>query len=480
MQLIGRKKQINELKKFYDSGKPELVAIYGRRRVGKTFLVSETFRGRFCFTHTALPPKQNGKKTSLKEQLKAFQLSLLLAGHNIRSAPKTWLDAFYELIRFLDSREKIDGRRLIFIDEIPWLDTSRSNFIGAFTWFWNEWASKREDIMLVVCGSANAWIMNKLINSHDGLFDRITNSINLPPLTLGETKEFLESKGVELSDYYITQLYMLLGGVPFYLEKLERGLPLSSNIDELFYAPKAKLALEYDNLFSATFDNEKLCKRINDFLATKNKGYTRSEIVSALQVSDNEILSSALNALVHSDFITRYFPFGESKKEPVYKLVDPFCLFYQKYVKGVVPQANYFETVARSPSFEAWCGVAFENVCLIHAHQILHALRIEGMQTITYSYSFSDGDGGHQIDLLIDRADGVMNLCEAKFSNKEFEVKKAFHETLIERKESLGKIVSKSRVIHHVLVTTYGLRPGLYSNDFTNVITFEDLFKTLE
>ena len=403
MRLIGRENEIKELEKIYNSNQAELVAIYGRRRIGKTTLVDETFKGRLSFSHTALPPLKDGKKTSLKEQLNAFRLSLLLYGYNVKSAFKSWLDAFYSLIDYIKTIKE-DERIVIFIDEMPWMDTPRSGFIAAFSWFWNNWASKNDNVMVVVCGSSNAWILNELINSHTGLYDRVTHSIGLSPLSLSEVKEFFNEKNVSLPLYNLSLIYMILGGVPMYLNYYDRELPLHSNIDNLFFSEKAKLLNEYDNLFESTFDNGKLCRRINEFLSTKNKGYTREEIIKSLNLANGEEVSKALKALQASDFIAKYYPFGE-RKIYYYKLIDPFCLFYLKFVTNHSGEHDFWLKNSESSSSNAWKGYAFENLCFTHSKKIKEALKIDGIQNVVYSWSSSKGNGA-QIDLVLVKSDG--------------------------------------------------------------------------
>ena len=475
MQLIGREKEVRELNNIFYSGHSELVAVYGRRRVGKTTLIDETFKNRLTFSHTALPLTQNGKKTSLKEQLNAFRLSLMLHGYAVKTNFKTWLDAFYSLIDYIKGMDH-DERIVIFIDEMPWMDTPRSGFVAAFSWFWNNWASKDNNIMVIVCGSSNAWILDEMINSHTGLYDRVTHAIGLSPLSLGGVQALLKERNIQLTPYNLSQIYMILGGVPMYLNYYNRELPLSKNIDALFFDDKAKLANEYDNLFDSTFDNGRLCRRINEFLATKNKGFTRDEIVHHLGICDGGEITKALRALEASDFIVKYYPFGEKKKQH-YKLVDPFCLFYLKFVAMHHGEKGFWENSTNSASVNAWRGYAFENICFTHVEQIKNALQIGAIQNTVFSWAEKGSDHGAQIDLVIDRKDGVINLCEVKFTNDVFCIDKAYYEKLINKQKLFASVVQNKRVIHQILITTYGLKNNLYSDIFTNVVTLEDLLK---
>ena len=474
MEIIGRKKEINELESIYQSGKPELVAIYGRRRVGKTFLIDQTFANKFSFRHVALPPTVNGKKTSMKEQLHAFKLSLLLSGSKERKTPKNWLDAFFELINLL--KDKDNERLVLFFDELPWMDTPRSNFIAAFTWFWNSWASKNNNVMVIVCGSSNSYIVNELINSHTGLYDRVTRKIKLAPFSLNETEQYLLANGVKLSRFNIAQLYMMLGGIPFYLEKYNREISFVDNIDNIFFKDDAKLSLEFDNLFSSTFDNDNLCRNIVIVLHTKNKGCTKKEILEELKIKDGGEISKALNALIESNLIIKYRPFAGNKKDERYMLIDLFSYFYLRFVRNKTFNDKFISNNLSSPNFIAWRGYAFEKIIFIHINNIINALQIGGIQSTTYLWSKKDDIKGGQVDLIIERKDNIINLCEAKFINDEFIIDKDYHLNLMNRERLLSEEIKRKYSINQVLITTFGLKRNEYSDDFTNVIALDELF----
>lgn len=474
MELIGRKKERKELETIYKSGKPELVAIYGRRRVGKTFLIDQTFVNKFAFRHVALPPSVNDKNTNMKEQLRAFKLSLLLAGSKEKKTPKNWLDAFYELINLF--KDNNSDRLVLFFDELPWMDTPRSNFIGAFTWFWNSWASKQNNVMVIICGSSNSYIVNKLINSHDGLYDRITRKIKISPFSLYETEQYLLSNEIKLSRFNITQLYMMLGGIPYYLEQYDRELSFADNIDNIFFSKNAKLASEFDNLFSSTFDNDNLCRNIVTILNNRNKGYGRKDILEALNLKDGGEISKALDALIESDLIIKYRPFGKGKKEELYMLIDLFSYFYLHFVKNKTFNEKFFTSNLSSQSFIAWRGYAFEKIVFIHINEILNALRISGIQSASYLWSMKDDVKGSQVDLIIDRKDNVVNLCEAKFINDEFVINKDYHQNLMNRERLISESLKKTQSVNQILITTVGLKRNEYYDDFTYVVLLDDLF----
>lgn len=475
--MIGRKKEIDELQRLYNSGKAELVAVYGRRRIGKTYLVDETFKGYITFRHAGLSPVEENKNGMLKAQLEHFYYSLLLQGMKKCKKPETWLEAFYLLEKHLEEID--DGtRQVVFLDELPWMDTPRSGFMTAFEGFWNTWGCHRDNLMLVICGSANSWILDKLINSHGGLYNRVTYEIKLAPFTLSECEDFYESKNVKMSRYDIVQSYMILGGIPYYMNYFQRGKSLAQNIDAVLFHKQGKLREEYHRLFASVFSNPERMKRIVEFLYTRNSGYTRSEISKELGTQDGGSLSQNLNALIASDFVIKYIPFGKGRREH-YKLVDPFCLFYLHFInKKQDPGETFWQQHVTSQQVVSWRGYAFENVCFNHIPQIKRTLGISGVITSHSAWSKrSDDTEGMQIDLLLSRNDNVINMCEIKYYSGDFTVDKAYYQTLLHRQELLSKELSQKYSIHNTLITTFGLTYNEYSGIFSNVITMDDLFR---
>lgn len=474
--MIGRKKEIRELNNLYNGNKAELIAIYGRRRIGKTYLVDETFRGRITFRHAGLSPVDTDKKGMLKAQLEHFYYSLLRHGMKKERKPESWLEAFYMLENFLEQND--DGsRQLIFLDELPWLDTPRSGFMTAFEGFWNTWGCHRENLMVVVCGSTNSWVLDKLINNHGGLYNRVTYEIKLEPFTLSECEDFFSNNQVKLSRYDITQSYMILGGIPYYMGYFQSGMSLAQNIDNIFFSKNGKLKDEYNRLFASIFSNPELMKTIVGILYTRNAGYTRTELIERTKIKDGEVLSKSLNALIASDFVIKYVPFGKGKKEH-YKLVDPFCMFYLHFVEGKKEiDENFWKQNISSQQIVSWRGFAYENVCFNHIQQIKKALGISGVVTTHSAWSKrSDDEEGAQIDLLISRNDNVLNMCEMKYYSDEFVVNKEYYQVLLHRQEILKKEISPKISIHNTLITTFGLTYNEYSGIFSNVITLDDLF----
>lgn len=478
--MIGRKKELLVLESLYNSGKAEFVAIYGRRRVGKTYLVDEAMRGRITFRHAGLSPfDELGKKNQTKDQLRQFYFSLQLSGMAKSKCPSTWFDAFFMLEMWLQSKD--DGsRQVVFLDELPWMDTPKSGFMTAFEGFWNNWACHRPNLMLIVCGSANSWILDNLINNHGGLYGRVTYEIRLSPFSLAECEDFFKSAGVNLSRYDIVQSNMIVGGIPYYLNCFQRGLSLSQNIDGLFFSEYPRLRDEFDRLFASIFSNPEEMKRVVRFLARRRAGFTRSELVEGLKTTDSGAFSKMLKALVASDFIISYIPFGENRRNAHYRLVDPLCIFYLKFVEGKENMDQEFWTHGQSnQSLISWRGLAFEDVCLRHVSQIKAALGIQGVSSTVSTWT-NIGDGvqeGTQIDLLIMRKDNVVNLCEMKFYNDTFHVDKNYWQTMMRRQNLLSSQLPRRMAVNNVLISTFGLADGEYSGVFQNSVVLDDLFR---
>lgn len=475
--IVGRKREMEELRNLYESNKAEFVAIYGRRRVGKTFLVKEMFQDKMTFYHSGLSPFDKERKISMRDQLEAFYASLQRYGMEESSCPKSWMEAFRLLGELLDQID--DGKRqLIFIDELPWMDTPRSKFLMAFEHFWNTWGAWHDRVMLIVCGSATSWMLDNLINSKGGLYDRLTWQIKLSPFTLGECKEFFNAKNIMLSTYDIVECYMILGGIPYYLNYLQRGKSIAQNIDLLFFDRNAKLASEFQRLFGSLFVNPDDYMKIVRLLAKRHTGYTRDEITSNLGMTSGGTFTRMLESLVASDFIVSYHPFGISQKEIRYKLCDSFCLFYLHFVDGHSRQdESFWLHHQNAPQLNAWRGLAFEQVCFAHVFKIKKALGVEGVASSESALIIrgEEEKRGAQIDMLIVRDDRVVNLCEMKFLSKAFEPKTEDEQTLRERIATVQELLSFKHTVHLTLVTTVGLKANVHSGVFQHIITIDQL-----
>lgn len=473
--LIGRKPEQKELLDAANAEYSKFVAVYGRRRVGKTFLIRETFNYSFTFQHTGLA---RGK---MKDQLLSFRASLQTASGKKSKQFKSWYEAFFALEEWLGSLP--EGKKIVFFDELPWMDTPRSNFISGLEHFWNGWASARKDILLIVCGSATSWIVSELINNHGGLHNRLTNKILLQPFTLSECEQYSEMNRLGLSRYQMIENYMIMGGIPFYWSMLKRELSMAQNIDALFFSNEVEgLPHEYQQLYASLFNNPEPYMNIVSALARRTKGLSRDEISKLARVRTGGELSKLLNELEWCGFIRKYNNIGKQSKDALYQLIDNFTLFYFQYMKGNKNNDSHFWTNnIGSPLHRAWSGLAFERVCLQHIAQIKEALGISGVLSNVYSWrTEADEDKGidkTQIDLLIDRNDGVINLCEMKFSGQEYAITEDEEMKLRRRRGNFIEATQTKKAVHITLVTPYGLRQDAHSSIAQNEVTINDLFK---
>ncbi len=464
--LIGRRGEQQRLEQIYNSGKNEFVAVYGRRRVGKTYLIREFFHNQFDFYYTGI------YKGTKNEQLKEFarQLSDYSGEHQQRTA--NWFDAFAMLKKYIENLSA-KKRILIFFDEMPWMDTPKSDFLRAFEYFWNGYASADKRIMLIVCASATTWMRDKLFGNKGGLYNRMTNVIYLAPFTLAETEEYLQSRSIAFNRYQILEAYMILGGIPLYLSMLEKEFSLTQNIDRLFFVENAKLKSEYKFLFSSLFNESSMSQKIVELLAKKAIGMTRQEIISALKLPAGGKISTIINDLTDSEFIRQYNGIGKKERETIYQLSDLFSLFHLRYVAPYNGNdENHWSNMTDSPSKRAWSGYAFEQVCFHHIPQIKAKLGISGVESNVYSYKNSD----FQIDMLIDRRDQVINLCEMKFSLSEFEIDRQYDEYLRHRRELFRNFTSTKKSLYITLITTYGIKRNQYWGNVQSEVRAEDLF----
>lgn len=469
--IIGRKEEQKILLTAAKSEYSEFIAVYGRRRVGKTYLIRETFGYKFTFQHTGLA---NAKT---KDQLFSFAISLRDAGYDDCPIPKSWLEAFSLLSHFL--KNSPDEKKIIFLDELPWMDTPRSNFISAFEHFWNGWASSRKDIVLIICGSATSWIINKVINDHGGLHNRVTQRIALQPFTLRECEMFARSKGLEMSRYQIAECYMVLGGIPFYWNLLEKGISLAQNIDKIFFARNGKLANEFNLLYASLFKSPEEYIEVVTALGSKKAGMTREEIITATGKPSNGALSKVLDELEYCGFIRKYSGYGKKTKQAIYQLTDNYTLFYFKFIKQNKNNDEHFWSASiDSAMHRAWSGLAFERLCMAHTQQIKSGLGISGVLSNIFSWrKDADENGeGAQIDLLIDRNDQVVNICEMKYSLSEFSIDAEYERNLRNKKSAFIETTNTRKAVHLTMVTTYGIRQNCHSGIVQSEITLEDLF----
>jgi AAA+ ATPase superfamily predicted ATPase len=473
--MIGRKEEKQILTKAFASNKPELVAVIGRRRVGKTYLIRSFFRDKLDFEVIGL--KDNNRKAQLKNF--AFSLKQFGKKNALEDIPKDWLDAFHQLKEHLESLKEPQRKKVIFIDELPWMYTPKSDFLTGFGYFWNSYASDN-NVLVVICGSATAWMIKNIINNRGGLHNRVTKKILLRPFTLSETKEYFLQRNIIFNHYQLLLLYMTMGGIPQYLDQVEGGKSAVQNIDNICFSQLGSLRTEFDNLYSSLFAKPEKYEAIVTALATKWKGLSRVEIVKLTKINDGGGLTTRLKELEQSGFITSYIPFNKKKKDTLYRLTDNYSLFYLKFIQNTPPNdAGQWTLINQTQSWKSWSGYAFENICLQHIKQIKTALGISGIHTQQFSFlsKSTDDFSGIQIDLLIDRNDNTISMCEIKFYNDHFIVSKKESESWRRKKTIFKELTRTKKQIFITLITTYGLTENVNSLGLIdNVVDMDALF----
>jgi len=473
MNLIGRQYEVDQLRDLYSSQEAEMAIIYGRRRVGKTFLVKECFKHQFDFIFTGV------YKKSAEVQLALFSAALEESADRPFPSPKDWYEAFAQLKQYLKTIEHEDGRkRLVFIDEIAWLDTGDTDFLGAFEAFWNGWGAEQDDLMLIVCASATSWMTNKFFKHKGGLFNRGSKRLYINPFTLNETEQYLLSRGIEWTRYDIVEVYMIMGGIPFYLKQLSPRLSFTQNIDMIFFKRNGLLADEFKALYATLFEDSDQYLKIIRALQQKRIGLTRKEIVEETNLYNNGVLTTYLDDLVNCGFVRAYCYYGKLKQDTMYQLCDYYTIFYLTYIEQHYGRDEHYWTNALdNSSRHAWCGFGFEQVCKDHVQQIRQKLGISGVlsESSSWFYRGEDGKRGTQIDLIIDRNDRVINLCDMKYYGAEYTIDKQYDEHLRERTEIFRTATKTKKALQTVLITTYGVATNAYSQR-VHVVTMEDLF----
>ncbi|WP_343305140.1 ATP-binding protein [Chitinophaga niabensis] len=467
--IIGREQEKTLLSRIERSGEAELVAIYGRRRVGKTFLIRNFFHKQLAFEFSGI------HNASLDQQLENFSDALTKAAGSLPLAkPASWIQAFRMLTDYITPLIK-KKRRVIFLDEFPWIHTPRSGFMQAFENFWNTWASKQNNLIVIICGSAAAWMIQKVINNRGGLYNRVTRRIRLLPFTIGETAAFLKERKINLDRYQILQLYMAMGGVPQYLKEVESGQSASQVIDRICFTKDGLLHDEFKHLFHSLFDDASYHMEVIRALAKKGAGLTRNEIIETCKLTSGGGTTQLLAELTESGFISAYIPFDKTAKDIIYKLTDEYSLFYVKFIENSKFKGpGSWMQFSTGSSWKSWSGIAFESICMKHTDQLKKALGISGVHTESSMWRNKPlrGQQGIQIDLLIDRQDMCINLCEIKFSISEYEIPKGYAKELENKLTVFRDNTKTKKSLFLTMITTYGVKniktfPGLIQTQIT-------------
>ncbi len=477
--VIGREREMAELQQSLESDRSEFVIVYGRRRVGKTYLVDNFFNYEYDFSFVG------GHRLTKQKQLRNFAKAIKKYAH-LSYQPKyaNWDDAFDALEELMEGLPE-NKRKVIFIDEMPWIDTPQSEFVDALETFWNSWAARRRDILFVASGSSTSWMMDKLVENQGGLHGRITNNIYVRPFTLHEVELYMKSRGAAWDRYQLLQTYMVIGGIPFYYSLLNVKESLVQNIDRLFFRKNGELRTEFEELYSALFTNAEKYTNVVKVLNGKREGMTREEIEKATGM-DKSVLTTVLRNLERSDFILRYSQYGNKSKGAIYRLVDFYTLFYYRFIHNFNAQdEEWWSHNFQSPSIESWQGFSFELLCLLHLTQIKKKLGISGIATATSSWRYIPQkkkeenekiEKGTQIDMLIDRGDRIINLCEMKFSINPYRITDSYEQTLRDRMNIFQEKTQTTKSLVYTFVTTFGIANGMGRSIVNSEVTMEDLF----
>ena len=470
--LIGRDKERQILTTALQEEYSQFIAVYGRRRVGKTFLIRESFNYTFDFQFTG------AARLTTRKQLVRFRRALKEHGQKDTPELTNWGDAFGELKRLINGLPA--GKKVVFLDELPWMDAPRSGFLSELESFWNVWASARKDIVFIVCGSSTSWMVKKIIKNKGGLHNRLSHRISLKPFPLGLCEQLIQSRGLVLSRKQLLEAYMVFGGVPYYWSLLQKGASITQEIDRLIFSPDGELNDEFEMLYASLFKNPAPYIRVIEFLAKKKMGMTRLELLVACGFEDNGSFSDILKDLEWCGFIRSYTMMGYKSKLDIYQLIDHYTLFYYEYIDGQKQGSNYWKTMLGTPKYNTWCGLAFERVCLWHVDQIKKRLGISGILTNEYAWRCNRDDSraqrGVQIDLLIERSDGIIDICEMKYCKEPYAISADDGRELRRKRDVFMNVTGTKSAVHTVLITTDGLVHNEEWGEIQAEITLNDLF----
>ena len=470
--FIGRKEEIKVLQEITKSGKAEFVAVYGRRRVGKTFLIQQFFENSFAFSTSGII---DGNKN---EELFSFTSSLIQAGY-MGPQPKNWLEAFEQLKTTLEQQERKRGRCVIYIDELPCFDTPKSGFVRALGYFWNTWASLRKDVILIICGSATSWMIDHIVNNHGGLHNRITRIIYLRQFNLAESEAYLKTLGIKWPRNIIVEAYMMLGGIPYYLSLLKKQESFAQNIDRLYFLKNAELSQEYRRLYASLFKSPEPYIKIVEVLGKSKQGMTRNEIANALKIPSSGTLSKQLEDLIYCDIIRRYVTKYKGKvktNDAYYQLIDLFTLFHLTFSKKLTTD-DYWQQHLNTPTINAWQGLAFEHVCMVHISQVRHTLGLDRIAVEYYSWRSHTSNPQAQVDMIIERADHLINLCEIKYTQGEYTITASEDKKVRNRITAFTSETQTKSGVLSTWITPHGLVPNEYAIQILYQVTLDDLFK---
>jgi AAA+ ATPase superfamily predicted ATPase len=473
-KLIGRDVERKILQQALDSHSPELLALFGRRRVGKTFLIRQYYARHIAFEFTGT------REAKLSQQLQNFIKALGRAAGNdkLYRTPDNWSDAF-DLLTHLLSVKMQNGKAVVFLDEFPWLNTHKSGFLAAFDHWWNSWGNTQSKLVVVICGSAASWMIKNVVNNRGGLHNRITRKIRLLPFTLQEASKYLETRHVNMERYHLLQIYMVMGGIPHYLKEVQKGESATQAIDRICFSKDGLLQDEFKNLYHSLFEDVTRHLKVVRALAKNNAGLTRNQIMKASGLSSGGTTTELLEELIESGFVTGLSPYDKKSKDTIYKLADEFTHFYLKFMENSRSHGSgTWEKFSAGQSWRSWSGIAFERACLKHIQQLKKAIGIAAVYTEESAWRYLPKTGnGAEIDLLIDRKDFAINICEMKYAEKEFTIDKAYANELENKRKVFKEVTKTKKSLFLTMVTTFGVQPNNYvTKSIQTTLTMDALF----
>jgi len=470
--IIGRELEIKKLSAAVDRVRPEFIALYGRRRVGKTFLINQMFRNQFAFKMTGVI------EGTLKDQFTAFVDAMNDYGFDVPEQPKDWMQAFIMLKNALKKKVNNGEQCIVFIDELPAMDAEGSNVAGAVGYFWNNWASQYDNFVFIICGSATSWMITNVIDSKGGLHDRITVEMPIHPFTLKETEQYLEYQHFLWNRQMVLQAYMIFGGIPYYLSLLDKEESLVQNVDRLFFSQDIQMRREFRRLFNTLYKNPEKYIDIIKALNKSRKGLTREEIASELKCSNNGHLGKQLEDLVCCDLIRKNIVREKEikRKDAIYQLCDFFSLFYLTFIERAEVEQQYWSHHINTPEVNSWMGLTYERICMAHIQQIKHSLHLDTISTLSYSWRSKTSTPAAQIDIIIERADKIVNICEVKYCQYEYNLDKDEYERINKRKNAFIQETGLRHTPWLTMITTEGVARGKYSEMIQTQVTLDDLF----
>ncbi|MBF0315441.1 MAG: AAA family ATPase [Oligoflexia bacterium] len=497
MKIIGRENAIEILERIYHSSKAEFLALYGRRRVGKTYLVKEFFSKKqksnpapLFFYFTALKDGRNS------EQLFFFKKELEgVFYHYPLPELKRWIDAFELLTlaihKFLETPSNRSRPIVLFFDEFPWAARAKSGLAQALDHYWNRHWSHLKNIKLIICGSAASWMINNLIRAKGGLHNRLTEVLRLQPFTIEEVSRYLKELQLHYNAQSLVDIYLCLGGVPYYLNFLRRGKSAAQNISQICFGKDAPLAGEFENLLHSLYDNSEIHYKIIQILSTRKSGMSRNEILKKIKLNSGGQISKCLSELEEASFIASFIPLGKKKKDIFFKIVDQYTLFYLSWIDksshNILDHASaskYWSQMVSSPGYYAWSGLAFEIFCFNNLHLIRQQLGIEEIACKVgawkYVPSAKNKESGAQIDLVFDREDKTITLCEIKYSLSPYQTDKQEILGLHQKIATFKQVTNTKKQILFALITLHGAKPSIFLDEVvTNYVQLDQALEKI-